>query len=247
MKVKRIIIATSLVVTFAIICAMSAMALQNSNKINNCIDIINIKKDDLTFKENRTSENTQFDENEISVYTDIHNNEYFYNHDGKMIGFMKRNTTSYSSAQLFRSTVDIKVCAENFLKTVTDIDNYVLTENLFSDEIQSYILTYYRYINGYKTSDFIVVFLDVNGEITSYAAPYIGVLSNMEIPQINEDEYINRLVNTLNMTYGYGGYSYTIADKMLTYDDSEISFTIFVEVTLSDGNSCADIYSYPIS
>ena len=208
MKVKRIIIATSLVVTFAIICAMSAMALQNSNKINNCIDIINIKKDDLTFKENRTSENTQFDENEISVYTDIHNNEYFYNHDGKMIGFMKRNTTSYSSAQLFRSTVDIKVCAENFLKTVTDIDNYVLTENLFSDEIQSYILTYYRYINGYKTSDFIVVFLDVNGEITSYAAPYIGVLSNMEIPQINEDEYINRLVNTLNMTYGYGGYSY---------------------------------------
>ena len=35
MKVKRIIIATSLVVTFAIICAMSAMALQNSNKINN--------------------------------------------------------------------------------------------------------------------------------------------------------------------------------------------------------------------
>ena len=254
MKTKmKVILSGGLAAVCACLLTVSAViaTAESSDVQDRLPDFSTLKKSDLTLKEIASPEYTG-DKN-VEIYEDQDQNEFIFDGEGNVVGFLKsKYTMNYNEHQAKMkkaqavSQAQIEQKAQEFLENAgVDTNQYELTDHTDSEDMQAHVLTYYHFVNGYKTSDFVMLFLDKMGAVTSYAAPNKGAFDGVTIPSIDETSCQDRLQQQIQEKYGDEA-SYQITEKILVKEQETFSFAYSVAVSLPDGTTNADMYQIPI-
>ncbi len=132
---------------------------------------------------------------------------------------------------------ECKQIAETLAKSYIDISEYSTEENI-GDSL--YSITYFREIDGYKTSDQLAIVLYYNGEIFSFSCTNLG--SFADVSKIDYDhEKIDTALNTkiLNIYRDENKHiGYNINSVVLIrLDDGSIAFLFEITNRFFDGNT----------
>jgi len=239
MKQKIITIGIiSLLAVFSIYGNVFAMV-KNSSELNT--RQINFMDKDVELKLDTKNIASKLDD--ISVYTDLENNEYVFK-DGVMVGFLKERDlskikstkTSHSYASEEKKEIN-KLNVDNFVKSIinediTSFDEYKFEGVKYIYDYDEIDYTYTKYIDGIRTNDSIVVSLDSEGQVVSYIANRQGIFNNLKLLEEEEkiDKYILHQVesNYRNAT------SYKIENKLIDFIDGRYVISYDVELKIDN-------------
>lgn len=236
-------------IVFLSVISVSAMSLtQGAIQESNYVDPFAANKSQLTFAECEKSLNTDISESkQVDIFFDNQKNQFIFNQEGKQVGYIKNSAEQIKTRTAPLQEDEIKSIANHILEILADSYLYALCDYIYEEYSDTHILTYYRYVNGYRSSDFIFITLSSTGELLAYAAPNINSFSNITIPEINEDKYKFQLFKVLSKKYGSEMKEYVILDEpMIVLNNNILEFQVNYAITFQDGTKTADIYSFAI-
>lgn len=137
---------------------------------------------------------------------------------------------------------------ENDCKKIADgiADDYVVLKDYLVEtssfaiyENMVYSFTYYREINGYKTSDSLTVSIDGNGKIFSFGMNSLGAFKDIESVSYNSDKVQNAINSKLNDIYKdkSSRKEYNIDKSILVrLEDGSVALLYTINNQFEDGN-----------
>lgn len=160
------------------------------------------------------------------VAYDESNNKRIINSDGKQTGFMmsyenqnargvKSNDKSYVLGK-----EAIQSIASDFLATIVDQKEYEISDIKYYEDGEYYTVTYYNYLSGFKTQDYVFIDLDAMGNIIAYAAPCEGSMDNVDLSGISRKDLETQLRSQLSAKYDMNKIQYQVEDEIVKMDDS---------------------------
>lgn len=224
---------------------VSAVSDLSNNSNFSIQEIATLEKNSLSYE--GVVYNGRENNEKVNKYTDLQNNEFFYDVNGEMVGFILEtpiNTLKQANTSAL-TTKNIDTIKTAF-KSLIDLKDYALEEKVYDEILHIHYLTFYRYINGYKSSDFVAISLDDRGNILSYAAPNVITSKNLSIPNIDTKKIEEQLTSTLNSKLGKNQYRYELKDSLIDINDGELTYIMFVEIETITGIKTADIYQFDI-
>ena len=214
---------------------------------NTQLDLNNIYKDNLTYINTVTPENSSSNEiPTIEIYVDTDNNEFIYNKNG-IAAYRLYPNEKKKAINLFRKSLDVKKISNNYLKNIVNIEEYKMEPIKYITSEKVYDLTYYKYIQNIKTADFISLFINEDGTIVSYMAPNIDVFKNINVPIIYENNINQKIYNKLIDIYKDTLISYSISDKYLILIDNKVVLRCYLDITLDNNNVISNIQDIEIN
>lgn len=242
-KSKKFLALIFATITIFIIVGISVPALAANTSEN--ISIFKYKASDLDFKKSISNYNSKSSIT-FNLCEDKKGNEYTYNKQGDLVGFKNNKVRNSNVSKLSKNTISEK--SDEFLKSNKNIDLSAYTQkNIeYISNTNSYYITYYKLYNGYKTSDCMFLSYDEYGNLSSYAAPYLGSFKNIKIPSFKEKDYIVLLDKDLSITYNNIEYNYKINDKMLIIEEDQLKIQFYVTISFSDDTMTGLTFSYNI-
>lgn len=126
--------------------------------------------------------------------------------------------------------------AIKFLSDKIPVENYTYIDEDCMDN-SFYSVNFSVLINGYRSGDFAFVNMDKDGSITGYAAPYVGLFDNLEIPKIDENKLISTVEEQIKSQYGEIP-SYKIENKIINVDKNgkwQMVFMVLFEEEFKEG------------
>lgn len=189
----------------------------------------------IQYKETRI--NDELNE-ENYIYNDKLENQYVIDEDGDIVGFISaiKQTEINAANQVKLSSDKRRQICENFLlNQIGNISDYKYFGETFNSQQKYYELTYYKTINGIKTSDFIFIDISSAGDIVAFAAPNMNCFSEIIVPKFTVEDYDKDIVNILNERYP-NMISYSITDTILQKNSNSVNLIVYLEVSLADNN-----------
>ena len=224
---------------------VSASTIQASKNVT-LQSVASLEKETLSFKCEMTNFNNT--NKKIKSYSDKQENNFFYDTNNNMVGFILKSPIKMSIYKPLKNAGEINITNIRLaLKDLIDLKSYTLVENKYSQDMNLHYITFYKYIGKYKTSDFVMLSIDENGNLISYAAPNINKFKNISIPYIDEILMEEQLKSTLNSQFGKDQYSYNISDIVLDVVDSKIKYNMYVEIQTIDGLHTADMFCIDVN
>lgn len=252
-KLKIFLLITLLVVGFSTVSAISKPK-------NKTISFYNEEKIELThYKKMNVSGNTS------SIYKDSKDNQYIYNSNDKLVGYIKERAitkdnndkqklkknkvSSESIASDFSANNDLKSKINEFVKSIIDtektsFDKYELTKIDYVESYDEINYVYTKHIDRYKVNDSITVSVDLNGDIVSFVANRQGMFDNLTEININEAELNNHILMEIEKEFEYTDYE--IFSQLIDHVDGEIVLSNYIKIVLEDGTSNSTIVYYKI-
>ena len=187
------------------------------NQINS--DIIHANKSNL----NRIEEKDN-DGDIIEIYADENGTEFIYEKNTDLlIGFNRSKDDIDNSFNNNQKTKDeCEIIIKLFLSQQIDFDKYSLIEQNFSDETNLYYFYYSQKVQGYRSSDFALVYIYPTGIIKSYAARNTGIFNDILIPVINEMELDNTFQHLISSQLINGKTFVEIQERVLMVKENKL-------------------------
>lgn len=247
-RTKYTLLSICVVVIIMLVGIVSVSAISMEQETSSVIPF-QINKSQLTFIESEKSQNENVDDiKQIDIFMDNQKNQFIYNQEGKQVGYIKNSNQQSKTRSASLPVDEIKIIANDTLNTLADIESYTLVDFIYEETSGSYILTYYRLINGYRSSDFIFITLSPTGDLLSYAAPNVHSFDGLSIPEINEGNYRQQLSSYLYEKYGSEMKEYSIlGDPMIILNGNSLEFRLGYKITFQDGTQTADVHIFKLS
>lgn len=151
--------------------------------------------------------------------------EFSFNDTGTLSSFYSRNIESKGEFRTEQECIEI---ATSFVKPLLNLQDYTV-ECCRNEHLDAYEITFTKYLNGYKTSDYAEVSILCDGEVRSYRANMLGRIPADTMPDIDHNTMVEAVYQKLDEIYE----EVTGYDE-LTYDDADTwKFTYTV---LEDGS-----------
>lgn len=131
------------------------------------------------------------------------------------------------------SETECRNIADQIIKQFIKLDEYkvdTFVQSIYENSIFSF--TYYREVNGYKTSDSLTIAIDGNGNVSSFGVNMLGAFENATCISLDEKQVAEMLETKMNDIYA----------KSITRKDYDIREVVLVK--LKDGR---DAFLYTIS
>lgn len=171
-------------------------------------EILSVDSSELELNENLSSDDN-------NVFEDTNNNLYTVQ-DDEVTGFFS-SQDNIESMEL--SETQIKKMALEYLKTMTDnSDNYVLDEEKYNEDVETYRFYFYHYLGEYKTADVVYIEIDKCGNVKAFAKPFEGLFDNIDYELLPEDTVIEKAVAL--SYYNGDNYSVSVSEIILERDDN---------------------------
>lgn len=229
-----------------IICSGVLVFADNDNDISNTPDIITtdnseeVINDILDTTDTTLSYDTEISkELETSVYRDSSSNYYYLDDDNNVIGYISSEFETSNSAGDILSDNDVENIANSYLTSITDNpDAYTLSSIEYDDSTYVYHVLYYHLINNYKTTDMIYMFIDSDGNLTSFGIPNENAFDNYTIPTLDDSTIDNNIDSQLTSIYGENLISYSVEDIIVSLDEYNNAYlNVGVTYTVIEDNT----------
>lgn len=137
-----------------------------------------------------------------------------------------------------------KSIAEKFIKAQCDASEYSFAR---ISDLSKYWITYYRYIQGYRTTQKITVIVTHSGDIESFSNNkylFDGIDTDAKIDQKKLDK---RLDDYLKQKYG-SSIDYFVKNRYISLDSNKKYIMVYtVEISLGDGKERSESYDVQIN
>lgn len=151
--------------------------------------------------------------------------EFSFDDTGTLSSFYSGNIEPKGEFRTEQECIEI---ATSFVKPLLNLQDYTV-ECCQSEQLDAYEITFTKYLNGYKTSDYAEVSILYDGEVFSYHANMLGRIPADTMPDIDHDTMVEAVYQKLDEIYE----EVTIYDE-LTYDD--VDAWKFTYTVLEDGS-----------
>lgn len=141
------------------------------------------------------------------------------------------------------STLDETQCrqiadaiAGNYI-VLSDYKTEVMTQSVYSNVI--YGFTYYREIDGYRTSDSVTVAIDGNGKVSFFSMNMLGAFENVQTVAFDSEKGEGAVLSKMETVYAEvsAEKEYQIENVILVkLDDGGYGFLYTVDVRLAEGD-----------
>ncbi len=130
--------------------------------------------------------------------------------------------------------------AKKFLKGIAPDYKYDTVQVYEIDVADRYIYTFFKSINGIRTSDSIGIALNSKGEFRWYHINNVGKYENIEIKNFNIDDFLQRVDKYVEDAFGDVLVDYRIFEEgprfnIFTGDKVELTIPIVIDVKDTDG------------
>jgi len=173
----------------------------------------------------------------VNIYTDADSNQYIYDSKtGKLCAYNGNLSSLNNGNQKLLTEKKITQIADNLCKRLSNGNYYTMTDKQYDEETEIYNFTYYHFVSGYKSSDFIFVGIDSYGNIANFAAPNVDSFKKIKNSAIDISALKNQLEIDIKNTFATDMQSYKIDDEIIALqEDNSLKMFFYVEITLTDG------------
>ncbi len=199
------------------------------SEINKIEQILDVECEELKLCEDLST-------NYNLIYEDDDNNLYNVEED-EVVGYYNREVNTDENLQLTKA--QIKKLADEYLKQITEEDDYKLYNDAFNEYTETYRFYYYYYIGGYKTSDRVYIEIDNGGNIVSFSNKDSGKFKDVKINLKSVDEIMLKAINKCE--YKSDDFDISVSDIIITYnEEGKLNYEISLVCREIEGE---DIYT----
>ena len=126
---------------------------------------------------------------------EVNGNFYKYDENNRLVGYLlgAENCPSEIDSSVRLSQEKLREIGEKFIRDLAPLDQYQFREAVDSPVKQTYQFIYNRWVDGYRTFDFLSVTVLYNGTICGFNAPRVGIFDHVTIPPVEETKLLERL------------------------------------------------------
>lgn len=152
----------------------------------------------------------------LSVYEDSNNNQYYFDENNNLVGYYRKANTSKPYAmkaslkeaktnEFKKKSAEIgkQLIMNNNAKKINNtksdyLDKYELINYGYVESYNEYVYTYSKIIDGYNTNDSFTISLDQNGELMSFVSNRQSMLDNYDKIKIDKDDVKKFIENEMS-------------------------------------------------
>jgi len=200
------------------------------------------------------------DDDLVLIYNDDDENQYFFRNND-LVGYINNSASSQlnimSTNSLSLSESDIQLNLENYKSTVlslvsdfidsnaTCLDDYELYNYEYLEATEEYSYTFLKKIAGYWTNDGIIVSVDHNGNLKTFASSFLGLFDNYNNIVIDESDLNDFIEDEMDSVLD-SDFQYYVDSEFLNFIDNKLVLQILITIVYPNGTMSTQTLAYEL-